>query len=120
MATAPPWYQGVAANLYQSAYVSVLPRGVISIQSLVEADKFAAFPSLHAAYAIIFSYFMIKLDRRLALFAIPITVGILFSTLYLGQHYLIDLIGGSIYALVPCLIAERFYIHIPGTQRKAP
>jgi membrane-associated phospholipid phosphatase len=118
--TAPPWYQGVATNLYQSAYVSALPQGVLSFESLVDADKFAAFPSLHAAYAIIFSYFMIRLDRRLALVSIPITVGILFSTLYLGQHYLIDLIGGAIYALVPCLIAERFQIHIPGTQPKAP
>lgn len=118
--TAPPWYQGVAANLYQSAYVSVLPQGVMSIQSLIEADKFAAFPSLHAAYAIIFSYFMIKIDRRLALVAIPITVAILFSTLYLGQHYLIDLIGGAICALIPCLIAERFQIHIPGTQLREP
>jgi len=119
LATAPPWYQGVATNLYQSAYVSILPQGVISIQSLVEADKFAAFPSLHAAYVIIFSYFMIKLDRRLALVAIPITVGVLFSTLYLGQHYLIDLIGGAVYALIPCLIAERFHIHVPVAQPKA-
>jgi membrane-associated phospholipid phosphatase len=73
---------------------------------------------LHGAYSIIFSYFMIKIDRRLSLVSIPITLGILFSTLYLGQHYLIDLIGGATYALIPCLVAERFQIHLPGTQPK--
>ncbi len=116
--TAPPWYSGAASNLYGSASAAFFPQGINSLLSLVEADKFAAFPSLHAAYAIIFSYFMIKIDRRLAYVAIPITAGILFSTLYLGQHYLIDLIGGAAYALIPCLIAERFQIHVPGTQSK--
>jgi membrane-associated phospholipid phosphatase len=117
--TAPPWYSGAAANLYQSASAAIFPQGITSLLSLVEADKFAAFPSLHGAYAIIFSYFMIKVDRRLAIVAVPITAGILFSTLYLGQHYLIDLIGGAAYALIPCLIAERFQLHVPGTQAKS-
>lgn len=113
--TAPPWYSGVSSNLYAATVAVGLPHGVTSFISLVEIDQFAAFPSLHGAYAIIFSYFMIKVDRRLALVSIPITVGILFSTLYLGQHYLIDLIGGAAYALIPCAIAERFQIRIPGT-----
>ncbi len=112
--TAPPWYSGVASNLYTTAVAASLPHGVTSFISLVEIDQFAAFPSLHGAYAIIFSYFMIKVDRRLALVSIPITIGILFSTLYLGQHYLIDLIGGAAYALIPCAIAERFQIRLPG------
>jgi membrane-associated phospholipid phosphatase len=116
--TAPPWYQGVAADLYQSTGGSVLPNALSYAISLIESDKFAAFPSLHTAYAVIFAYFMIKLDRRLAYIALPITGAILFSTIYLGQHYLIDLIGGAIYALIPCLIAERLHIRISGGGRK--
>lgn len=114
--TAPPWYTGVATNLYQGALAANLPQGFSSFLSLVEVDQFAAFPSLHGAYAIIFSYFLIKVDRRLALISVPITVGILFSTLYLGQHYLIDLLGGALYALVPCLVAEKFQLRIPGSK----
>jgi membrane-associated phospholipid phosphatase len=117
--TSPPWYTGVASNLYQSAMGAVFPQGFMSALSLVEVDKLAAFPSLHGAYAVTFSYFMIKIDRRLALISVPITTGIMFSTLYLGQHYLIDLIGGAAYALIPCIIAERFQIRIPGTQPNA-
>ena len=50
---------------------------------------------------------MTKLKRVYGLFAIPITIGILFSTLYLGQHYLIDLIGGAAVATVAILISSR-------------
>jgi membrane-associated phospholipid phosphatase len=117
--TAPPWYQGVAVDLYQSASAATLPSSLTSFMFSFESDKFAAFPSLHAAYAIVFSYFMIKLDRRLAFVAIPITVGILFSTLYLGQHYLIDLVGGAVYALIPCLISEKLNIQIPSPKEKS-
>ncbi|MDA4112471.1 MAG: phosphatase PAP2 family protein [Thaumarchaeota archaeon] len=116
--TGPPWYQGVAADLYQSTGSSVLPNALSSAISMIESDKFAAFPSLHAAYVIIFAYFMIKLDRRLAFVAIPVLGAVLFSTLYLGQHYLIDLIGGALYALIPCLIAERLHFNIPERTRK--
>jgi membrane-associated phospholipid phosphatase len=108
--TSPPWYVGAAANLLQGAGASTVSTSFAWLTNLVESDAFASFPSLHGAYAIIFSYFMLKLDKRLGLVAVPITLGILFSTIYLGQHYLIDLLGGAIYALVPCLISERFQI----------
>lgn len=108
--TSPPWYAGAAANLLQGSSASAVSTSFAWLTNLVESDTFAAFPSLHGAYAVIFCYFMLKLDRRLGLVAIPVTFGILFSTLYLGQHYLIDLLGGAVYALVPCLISERFQI----------
>jgi membrane-associated phospholipid phosphatase len=112
--TAPPWYEQVATNLYQSTGASVLPNTLSSAISMIESDQFAAFPSLHMAYATIFAYFMIKLDRRLAFVALPVAGGILFSTLYLGQHYLIDLIAGVAYALIPVLLVEKLHINIFG------
>ncbi len=95
--TAPPRYNGVATNLLQPATASSahgLP-GLIHIGELVESDRFAALPSLHAAYAVLFAYFTTKLRAVYSLVSIPITVGILFSTIYLGQHYLIDLVAGG-------------------------
>ena len=118
--TAPPWYQGIAVNLYQSTGAAVLPNALSSAISMIESDQFAAFPSLHTAYTTIFCYFMVKLDRRLAFVAVPVTGAILFSTLYLGQHYLIDLIGGAAYALVPILIIEKLHINLFGKSSKAP
>ena len=117
--TAPPWYQGVAHDLFYGGTSSSLPNGLLYVVSVFESDKFASFPSLHAAYAVLFSYFMIKLDRRLAFVAIPITVGILFSTVYLGQHYLLDLVAGALYALIPCLIAEKVEIGLNGIRLRS-
>lgn len=108
--TAPPWYAGTAANLLQGAGSSFLSNPFSSLTAMIESDQFAAFPSLHGAYVIIFCFFMLKLDRKLAVPAVALTLGVLFSTLYLGQHYAIDLLGGVVYALVPCLISERFQL----------
>lgn len=96
--SAPPWYNGVVTNLIANTSAQAGSSGIIGefakIGSLIESDKFAAFPSLHAAYAVLFGYFTIKLKRIYALVSVPIVIGILFSTIYLGQHYIVDLVGG--------------------------
>ena len=84
----------------------------------VESDKFAAFPSLHAAYAILFGYFATKLRKWLALISVPVTIGILFSTIYLGQHYVIDLIAGTAVAFSAILISYRYVKIDSSTDKK--
>jgi membrane-associated phospholipid phosphatase len=108
--TAPPWFDGVAKNLIQAAGVTQTPSFLGPLASFLEPDKFAAFPSLHAAYTIICAYFLMKVDRRLGAVALVITGGTFFSTLYLGQHYLIDLLAGAAYAAVPCVLSERLQL----------
>jgi inositol phosphorylceramide synthase catalytic subunit len=108
--TAPPWYSGVALNL-ASASSSIQAAPPILAQfahfsSIIESDKFAAFPSLHAAYVTLFCAYMIKLKRKLVVIMIPLEFCVLFATLYLGQHYLIDLIAGVSLALTSVILAE--------------
>ncbi|HXQ93294.1 MAG TPA: phosphatase PAP2 family protein [Nitrososphaerales archaeon] len=110
--TSPPWYLGVAVDLLQKPGAvpsSVAPTISWIDESIIQfvADKFAAFPSMHAAYAVLFGYYMTRVRRSFALFAIPVMIGILFSTLYLGQHYLLDLIGGAAVALGSIAISNR-------------
>jgi len=108
--TAPPWFDGAAKDLVLGGS-SIANSGVAAlVTAMIEADRFAAFPSLHAAYAVIFSYFMFKVGRRAGMLSLVVSGGILFSTLYLGQHYAVDLIAGAAYALVPCLISEKYTI----------
>jgi len=56
---------------------------------------------------VLFSYFTIKLKRTYALVSIPIMVGVLFPTIYLGQHYIIDLVAGVAVAATCVLIVTR-------------
>lgn len=109
--SAPPWYNGVVTNLLANTSAQAGSSGIIGefakIGSLIESDKFAAFPSLHAAYAVLFGYFTVKLKRIYALFSVPIVSGILFSTIYLGQHYIVDLVGGIVVTAVAIFLMTR-------------
>jgi membrane-associated phospholipid phosphatase len=122
--TAPPWYEGAAANLLQGPNSFGQMQFYANLTNLIESDKFAAFPSLHCAYAIIFLFYMRMRGRRFGFIALPITMGILFSTVYLGQHYLIDLIGGAVYSLAACLLvdwlAKRSEVKAVGTAVSLP
>jgi membrane-associated phospholipid phosphatase len=108
--SAPPWYTGVASNLLQSPdwqKGSGLIPTLANIGEMIESDHLAAFPSLHAAYVVLFCYFTVKLKKIYGLISVPITVGVLFSTLYLGQHYLLDLVAGAGVALGCVIAASR-------------
>src|SRR5207247_10280646 len=69
--SAPPWYNGVASNLLATTSAQIGSSSLFSelakIGSMIESDKLAAFPSLHAAYVVLFSYFTIKLKRTYGL-----------------------------------------------------
>jgi len=74
---------------------------------MIESDPLAAIPSLHAAYITLFCYFAMRLRRIYGLVSIPLTIGVLFSTVYLGQHYLIDLGAGAAVAALATLASTR-------------
>lgn len=108
--TSPPWYTGAAQNLVASSGMGAAASVLSPLGSVVQPDFFAAFPSLHAAYTITCAYFLFKIGRGWGLVGGAIALATLFSTLYLGQHYAVDLIGGAVYSLVPCLITERMNV----------
>ncbi len=58
-------------------------------------NQVAAMPSLHAAYPtfIFFTLFYFQKWKALPFILLPLTVG--FATLYLGHHYIIDLVAGA-------------------------
>jgi membrane-associated phospholipid phosphatase len=117
--TAPPWFTGAAKDLLANGNANAAPGLVSWLNGTILSDKFAAFPSLHTSYALVFGYFMVRLDKRLALVVIPIVGGILFSTVYLGQHYVIDLLGGAGYVTASCLLAEKFQLFSTEQLSKA-
>lgn len=118
--TAPPWYSGVAVNLLPEGF-NMLPNSINSFQQLLlsASDKLAAFPSLHAAYATLFSVYTIKLNPKFGYVSIPFLMGVLFSTIYLGQHYVIDLIAGIAYSLLAVFIVEMLLVKLKQPQKVA-
>lgn len=119
---APPWFvmkEGFLAPNVTFNY------GIFSAGSLVNIDKminakffttlwdnfnanfFAAIPSLHGSYPLVIAYLGgLRFKRyRYVLFIYP--AGTWFATVYLNQHYIIDLIIGAFYALAAYEIVHR-------------
>ena len=62
-------------------------------------NQYAAMPSLHAAYPLLGTLFALRLWRSRAWAAVLYTAGVWFSIVYLGEHYVVDIIGGVIFVL---------------------
>jgi membrane-associated phospholipid phosphatase len=73
-----------------------IPKGTIDPATVVQKD---AFPSGHTMITLIVMYLSIKLKSRTRFFFIPVGTLLIFATVYLWYHYVIDLIGGLIFMI---------------------
>jgi hypothetical protein len=78
-----------------------------TIYSLVGADQVAAMPSLHAAFPFLVLLFVLKKSWRISLLVIPYVIGVWFAVVYLGEHYVADVIVGTVYATIAFLIINN-------------
>jgi membrane-associated phospholipid phosphatase len=120
--TAPPWLTGTAQNLLKIGD-RMFPIAFQEVQAVLlsgESDVVAAFPSLHAAYATLFAIFMFKLGRKYGLMSLPIAGGVYFSIIYLGQHFLVDLLGGIAYAGISVYAVERVMARRQKSRLRSP
>ncbi|HUX93567.1 MAG TPA: phosphatase PAP2 family protein [Ignavibacteriaceae bacterium] len=68
-----------------------IPAGTANPAALVQRD---VFPSGHTMITLIIMYLSVKLKSRSRYFFIPIGTLLIFATVYLWYHYVIDLIAG--------------------------
>lgn len=104
---APPWYGVHAIRILTQLDQNLGVPFYRSIFDFVESNPFAAFPSLHAMYPTLISLYALKIKKAKALPVLLFPVGVWFSTIYLGEHYVIDIIGGAAYAVCAFLLAEK-------------
>lgn len=67
------------------------------------------FPSLHAAMSLAFLLFTYKHLRKLFYIYLPFVVSLLISTIYLRQHYVVDLIAGLVLSLFALYVSPKIY-----------
>jgi hypothetical protein len=104
---APPWMaakHGLIPHVVRIGYVEGDSSPVSTTKSWIEAhllgNPVAAVPSLHAAYATLVLLFAYAWRGRRGLWAAPYTVGMWFTVVYLGDHYVTDIAIGVVYALI--------------------
>ncbi len=72
-----------------------IPIGVPNPQDYAQRD---AFPSGHTQLTLVVMYLSVALNSRTKYFLIPNGILLIFSTVYLRYHYVIDLIAGFLFA----------------------
>lgn len=126
---APPWYvmnYGFEPILNTPGNTAGLARfdqllGIPVFHSIYanNSNIFAAVPSLHAAYMLItLAYAAMSRQRKwlITAFAI-IMVGIWWTAVYAGHHYVIDVLLGIITAIIGTCILEKWLMNIPAISR---
>ena len=71
-----------------------------------------AFPSGHTAITILTLYYAFKYHKTYAYILIPITVLMVYSTVYLRCHYVIDVIAGLLLVIIVLLSGPKLYKYL--------
>jgi|SRR5579864_664823 len=71
-------------------------------------NSYAAMPSLHAAYPLLGALFALRLWGLRAWPTLLYTAGVWFSVVYLGEHYVVDIIGGVLFCVAAFLTEDAF------------
>ncbi len=115
---APPWYVkiygfdlhiGVPGNTAGLGRFDALT-GINVFSSLYgkNANVLAAMPSLHASYPVVVLYYALKNRMKAASgFFVIFMLGIWFSAVYSGHHYIIDVLAGLIIAITVIFAFEK-------------
>jgi membrane-associated phospholipid phosphatase len=107
---APPWLAGHHDLLPGVHSLIALPSSVSPYYNALDPDVAAAFPSLHAAYPLLAALALWPVTRRGAAAAFLWCAAVWFSVVYLGQHYVTDVIGGIVFAVATWLIMTRILV----------
>ena len=75
-----------------------LPGWLVGFYQDRDYNVHAAFPSLHAAFPLIATLHAWPRSRRLGALLGVWTLFVWFAVVYLGEHYVIDVLGGIAYA----------------------
>lgn len=83
-----------------------IPLGVSNPADYAQRD---VFPSGHTQLTLVIMYLSVVLNSKTKYFIIPTGVMLIFSTVYLRYHYVIDLIAGFLFAVFTIATAPYFF-----------
>ena len=104
---APPWLAADHHLLPGVHSLIALPSTVSPYYNMLDPDSAAAFPSLHAAFPLLSALALWPVTRRGAALALLWSAIVWFSVVYLGQHYVTDVIGGIAFAVGTWAITSK-------------
>ena len=109
--SAPPWYQVQGVYKIIDRTVQVLWPNQYYVSGIYHSfnpNRFAAFPSLHAAFPALAAVYAWRRYRPLSIVLILWSLAVLVSIVYLGEHYVVDALAGYVYVAVAAALVEGF------------
>lgn len=110
----PPWMasnEGYIPKVHKILDVTLLAFpdkwNLPSVYHNFNPNPVAAMPSLHAAYPLLVFLFAVRFFRLRGLFFLPYVLLTWFSLVYLGEHYMIDVGAGALYAIFFYIISVK-------------
>jgi membrane-associated phospholipid phosphatase len=104
---APPWWASL--NGYLRSQPVNLDHSLLSPEYIyATANPLGAMPSLHTAWPAYLFFYGLYIWGRKALPVIILPIGVALSSIYLGHHYLIDILAGIGYAVVAFTFATQW------------
>ena len=115
---APPWMAnewGVIRGVqlpFNQVWDALIPHPYnnldqVTIWNAVAGNPVAAMPSLHAAYPWLTLLFALRFYGKKGLVFVPYNLAVWFSVLYLGQHWVIDILAGVLLASLAFVLMQR-------------
>ncbi len=87
----------------------IVARPIRHALNALEGVKRDAFPSGHTGIALTVLYLAFRYEKRLFRYFTPVVCALIFSTVYLRYHYIVDVIAGVILAIVTIVSGETYY-----------
>jgi PAP2 superfamily len=127
---APPWLasqQGYLPEVHEQVGVvlSAFPSHfrLPTVYQLFDPNQVAAIPSLHAAYPLLLLLFAFRFFGLRALVLAPYVAGVWLAVVYMGEHYVFDVVVGAAYSAAAFLFTEfaltRLRRRSPGRTQTA-
>lgn len=105
----PPWLQ-FPGEVHKITNETVSKLGfnyfVSPLYSRLNPNLYAAFPSLHAAYPALAAFYARRRHSALALLLVAWALCVWFSIVYLGEHYVVDVLDGLLYVAAAAIVVE--------------
>jgi PAP2 superfamily len=121
---APPWLasqQGYLPAVHEQVGVvlSAFPSHfrLPTVYQLFDPNQVAAIPSLHAAYPLLLLLFACRFFGLRALVLAPYVVGVWLAVIYMGEHYVFDVVVGGAYSVAAFLFSEFALVRL---RRRSP
>jgi membrane-associated phospholipid phosphatase len=104
---APPWWASMHG--YLRSQPVTLDHSLLSPEYIfATANPLGAMPSLHTAWPAYLFFYCLNVWGRKALWVVILPLGVAVSSIYLGHHYVVDILVGIGYAALAFVFATQW------------